>query len=678
MALQRTPRGGGYAYENHGNSFDWDEYLEENKAQAAPKHCFKQADLPPKNEFSVGMKLEAYDPRNLTSTCIATVVGLQGSRLRLRLDGSDDKNDFWRLVDSGDLHAIGHCEQFGGLLQPPLGFRMNPSSWPLYLQKTLNGAEIAPDRCFKKEPSTPAKNFFKIGQKLEAVDRKNPHLICPGTVGGINQEQIHVTFDGWRGAFDYWCRFDSRDIFPVGWCAWSGHPIQPPGQKGPVRASKGGRSGNMLTPPAAVPPQGLSVITTSPPTSHQQPQQVQQPSPASASTPSVSPRAGLPESPNTTFSEPDTSAAHTSVTVCIYVNPSCNCGSILSNWKVRSLPSQFGPGSISRVLREAVQSCVDNAHKEHAVFNMLQEGNGKVSVAANINGRIQHKKLPSMEKVSVFWCFIEGLLDDLGCCENFFSSQPLDGGCSKCNKSAVVLPPKCVEEIHVPDVNKIENKISEAQPTEPAHSPVGQQWSTESSSSSSATMELHSASSLAENQILGLDLSSRQQKVEVQRQVSVGHFDMTPHSHRSEGRSEGRSDIKESRHESHHTHKQSKRRWSTESGDNQKPVSTSRPPKVLQRVSAYEAEASSTTEPCVSHRAAGSTDPAEWTIDEVIRHILEMDPALHTHTDLFKKHEIDGKALMLLNSDLMMKYMGLKLGPALKLCHVIDKIKNRK
>ena len=67
------------------------------------------------------MKLEASDPRNLTSTCIATVVGMQGPRLRLRLDGSDNKNDFWRLVDSGDLHPIGYCEKHGGLLQPPLG-----------------------------------------------------------------------------------------------------------------------------------------------------------------------------------------------------------------------------------------------------------------------------------------------------------------------------------------------------------------------------------------------------------------------------------------------------------------------------------------------------------------------------------------------------------------------------
>ena len=29
------------------------------------------------------------------------------------------------------------------------GFRMNASSWPIFLQKTLNGAEIAPEKCFK-------------------------------------------------------------------------------------------------------------------------------------------------------------------------------------------------------------------------------------------------------------------------------------------------------------------------------------------------------------------------------------------------------------------------------------------------------------------------------------------------------------------------------------------------
>ncbi len=79
--------------------------------------------------------------------------------------------------------CIGHCESNGGMLQPPLGFRMNASSWPTFLFKTLNGAETAPSRYFKKEPPSPKYNMFRVGQKLEAVDRKNPHLICAASVG---------------------------------------------------------------------------------------------------------------------------------------------------------------------------------------------------------------------------------------------------------------------------------------------------------------------------------------------------------------------------------------------------------------------------------------------------------------------------------------------------------------
>uniref|UniRef100_A0A8C9QU59 SCML2 n=1 Tax=Scleropages formosus TaxID=113540 RepID=A0A8C9QU59_SCLFO len=79
-----------------------------------------QSRVPPTNEFKVGMKLEARDPRNTTSVCIATVMGLAGVRLRLRLDGSDNTNDFWRLVDSSDIQPIGTCEKNGDMLQPPL------------------------------------------------------------------------------------------------------------------------------------------------------------------------------------------------------------------------------------------------------------------------------------------------------------------------------------------------------------------------------------------------------------------------------------------------------------------------------------------------------------------------------------------------------------------------------
>lgn len=80
-----------------------------------------QSRIPPSNEFKAGMKLEARDPRNSNSVCIATVMGMMGIRLRLRLDGSDNTNDFWRLIDSSEIQPIGTCERNGDMLQPPLG-----------------------------------------------------------------------------------------------------------------------------------------------------------------------------------------------------------------------------------------------------------------------------------------------------------------------------------------------------------------------------------------------------------------------------------------------------------------------------------------------------------------------------------------------------------------------------
>uniref|UniRef100_A0A5F9CZA1 Scm polycomb group protein like 2 n=2 Tax=Oryctolagus cuniculus TaxID=9986 RepID=A0A5F9CZA1_RABIT len=214
--------------------FHWDQYLKATGSLSAPSDYFRQSKIPPANDFKVGMKLEARDPRNVTSVCIATVIGITGARLRLRLDGSDNRNDFWRLVDSCDIQPVGTCEKEGDLLQPPLGFQMNASSWPMFLLRTLSGSEMAPAAFFKKEPPKPPLNNFKVGMKLEAVDKKNPFLICPATIGGVRGDEVHITFDGWSGAFDYWCKYDSRDLFPVGWCCLTGDILQPLGNGGKI------------------------------------------------------------------------------------------------------------------------------------------------------------------------------------------------------------------------------------------------------------------------------------------------------------------------------------------------------------------------------------------------------------------------------------------------------------
>lgn len=131
-----------------------------------------QSLTPPVNEFKAGMKLEAQDPRNTTSTCIATVVGLTGSRLRLRLDGSDNKNDFWRLVDSSEIQPIGSCEKNGGMLQPPLGEDTSTTTHEhlcIFTQSWINFTNSTVISALRKWQSRNGVELWWIKKSLETV-----------------------------------------------------------------------------------------------------------------------------------------------------------------------------------------------------------------------------------------------------------------------------------------------------------------------------------------------------------------------------------------------------------------------------------------------------------------------------------------------------------------------------
>ncbi|RUS74854.1 hypothetical protein EGW08_017378 [Elysia chlorotica] len=544
-----TSSGRGWSYMQEKQGFSWDQYLIENKAVAAPATYFKQAHVPLENEFSKDMKLEAFDPRNNTSSCIATVIDIQGPRLRLRLDGSDDKNDFWRLVDSEDLHPVGYCEEHNDMLQPPLGFRMNSSSWPGFLQKTLNGALLAPAHCFKKEPNKPSKNQFQVGQKLEAVDRKNPALICPATIGDVSEDLLHITFDGWRGAFDYWCQYDSRDIFPVGWCEKSGHPLQSPGMKGSMDF--------------------FLFLSQKSPTN---------PNPASSIT--ATPRRYSHSSPHdskVTSSEPDTTDRdiEKEKLVCLYVNHECKCGPLLQPGSLEyKMPSCMGPGPIGSVQQQLVNSCIACAWQQRQVFDVLKmaaPGTGKITVQATQNMRTYTKRIVAHDKLPDFLHFLEGFKEKLGCCERFFTlKDPSKNPCTKCNFRESKNKSKKSEEI------SLSGKANK------------RRWSTDSAESSRSEMKVPKATST----------KSQSSVLEAGAVLLINQPGISRHP-----------------------------------------------------------------------------DPSEWSIEDVIAHIEETDAGLSPYTHLFKKHEIDGKALLLLKSEMMLKYMGLKLGPVVKICSIIDKIK---
>ncbi|KAM7015202.1 polycomb protein SCMH1 [Tautogolabrus adspersus] len=652
--------------------FSWEDYLRETSSTAASPTCFRQSRVPPSNDFKAGMKLEARDPRNSNSVCIATVMGMMGTRLRLRLDGSDNTNDFWRLIDSSEIQPIGTCERNGDMLQPPLGFRMNASSWPMFLLRTLSGAEMAPASAFKKEPVSPPKNYFQPGMKLEAVDRKNPYLICPATVGEVKGQEIFVMFDGWRGAFDYWCPFDSRDVFPVGWCALTKHSLQPPGNFFTL-------PGALLAPVSSISPslstrRSLSNSSSSMQTSYRLPNPLP-PLPVRKGVRGRRPKsqtiallkAAAEAAAAAAVNGASQSPARTGSEAQLAPRPHKKRGPKPKSKKKPQVghsmvggPSVTAPPPETRLSSILVSS--DNNHSNGS--------NVVCTVCVYVNkhgdyGRHLDRKL------------VQQLPDHFGPAPVNAVLQQAVQACVDCTYQPSVLLSFLQSQSHTGgEVIRVRSEHGIRYVKLPS-----------ASSTSSVLRFLENMCQHLESDIL---FSSQPFSPFTNNTRFYNRTKSEPVSHTENGLSKDAS-TKDPAPSTRSLHSPSDYR-ATKKERPYFPGQTHTPPP-LRRVSSNPTEhanmsaqrrveaASSTTGPDhVKQDKEGSVnDASSWSVDDVIRFVQEADPhTLGPHIDLFRKHEIDGKALMLLRSDVIMKYMGLKLGPALKLCHHIERLKQTK
>ncbi|XP_055857370.1 polycomb protein Scm [Episyrphus balteatus] len=702
-----TPTGP-FQYESF-HVFDWDAYLQESGSEAAPAECFKQAPNPPSNDFKIGMKLEALDPRNVTSTCIATVVGVLGSRLRLRLDGSDSQNDFWRLVDSNEIHAIGHCEKNGGMLQPPLGFRMNASSWPGYLCKILNNALVAPEDIFQPEPDGPSQNLFQVGQKLEAVDKKNPQLICCATVNAIKDDQIHVTFDGWRGAFDYWCSYKSRDIFPAGWCARSCHPMQPPGNKCRMDSSSN---------------------------KHRSPRQRY-----------------------TFIQESDAMVPASPVTAHFKMN--CKGGPFVNSSKLPSMVTGPTHQTLAKLcLQEVLAASTDTSQLSKLLFAL--DGDVHIVTAAGKNFTVKIPSQLRMKDDESLATFIETLCSTCRACPNLISLVADTEECEKCSQShkrrhASQSPPPVAEkrkhhsEKHHSEKHHSESKHHSDKHHSDKHHADGEKHqhrhhhhssssstnnnnnninSTSSSNNSSSRKDStnstsSSASSSVSSNVAMVTIAPVVPTIKIENTATSRSAELLSptnakfhsplvaevHPEQSNAYSNSNIKIQNSNHNATVTTTttsmatphapqvggsgggggagggHSKMSMASPSAASMAAVSSAVTPTSSSASASAVASMNALTSAAIGSSAAATTPvattplrthPGDWSIEEVIQFIETNDITLAVHGDLFRKHEIDGKALLLLTSEMMMKYMGLKLGPALKICNLVNKVNGRR
>uniref|UniRef100_A0A3Q3VZF5 Uncharacterized protein n=1 Tax=Mola mola TaxID=94237 RepID=A0A3Q3VZF5_MOLML len=176
--------------------------------------------------FEEGMKLEAIDPLNLGSICVATVhkVLLDGY-LMVGIDGtiSNGSDQFCYHASSHAILPVDFCKKNNIPLTVPQGYDPHTFTWEKYLKET--NAKAAPARLF----STDFPGYgFSPNMKLEAVDLMEPRLVCVATVKQCVGRLLLIHFDGWEDEFDQWVDHQSPDIYPVGWCELMGYQLQPP------------------------------------------------------------------------------------------------------------------------------------------------------------------------------------------------------------------------------------------------------------------------------------------------------------------------------------------------------------------------------------------------------------------------------------------------------------------
>jgi hypothetical protein len=243
----------------------------------------------------VGKRLEAVDLLNPSIVAPATVVAVQSDdpavcQVHVHFDGWGASYDYWDRLDSTNLAPVGTCERRGIRLSKP-GHHPGHFDWQLYLRQLNTEAVSQEDFVRARQPeytgednesadallgrvpffvghpvtrlngdSPPAgeppstsrpvvppvqasdstqrpefgatTELWRVGAKLEAIDRQYPHLVAVASVLEVRPDwnMVLITFDGWSPRFNYWVSPCSTDVAPVGTCATMGVVLEAPRQ----------------------------------------------------------------------------------------------------------------------------------------------------------------------------------------------------------------------------------------------------------------------------------------------------------------------------------------------------------------------------------------------------------------------------------------------------------------
>ncbi|XP_042323979.1 scm-like with four MBT domains protein 2 isoform X3 [Sceloporus undulatus] len=220
---------------------DWTEFLihDLTGSRTAPANLL-EGPLRGKNPvdlITVDSLIELQDFQNPFQYWIVSVLDNVGGRLRLRYVGLEETESYdqWLFYLDYRLRPVGWCQENKYRLDPPAeiySLKTVPE-WQAALDKSLIEAAKfpLPVEVFKDHADL-RNHQFTVGMKLEAVDIKEPCSICPATVTKVfSNHFVQVTIDDLRpeaSATMILCHADSLGIMPVQWCLKNGVHLTPP------------------------------------------------------------------------------------------------------------------------------------------------------------------------------------------------------------------------------------------------------------------------------------------------------------------------------------------------------------------------------------------------------------------------------------------------------------------
>ncbi|XP_061583864.1 scm-like with four MBT domains protein 1 isoform X2 [Cololabis saira] len=594
---------------------------------ARVSHCFKE-----------GMKLEAVDPDAPISIRPATVTKVYDENYFLvtmdDLCGIEDSDvpgqAFLCHRDSPGIFPAQWSLKNGLPLNPPPGYRGSDFDWADYLKQCE--AEAAPQHCF---PTDQCEHSFKEAMKLEAVNLLSPENIHVATVTRVKGQYLWLSLEGLKQPMpEIIIHVDSLDIFPVSWCETNGYPLVYP-----IKPSVKERKIAIVQPEKQTPSKSSSPDALK-----------QQMANHSETGDTVSSLVRLNWQGNGKYCCPK-----------IYFNHRCFSGPYLNKGRIAELPQFIGPGNCVLVLKEVLSLLINSAYKPSRVLRELQldqesrwQGHGE-TLKAKYKGKSYRATVEIVRTADRVADFCKKTCIKLECCPNLFGPRMV---LERCSENCSVLTKTKYTYYYGKKKSKRVGR------------PPGGHTNLES----------------------GVKRKGRRRKKRKQlfvhkKRRSSASVDNTPAgSPQGSGEEEDLDEDDSLSDDSGSEVQDDLQDDSEQSIEKSQPTTPSPSPPATPRPSrrrrkpcspSYSDDENHPPSPKTlkvePQKLCLDTSPLEWSVPDVVRFIRTTDCA--PLAKIFLDQEIDGQALLLLNLPTVQECMDLKLGPAIKLCHHIERVK---